>query len=163
MNQITTTIGKGFKVQDCEVMPPEQVISNCNDPTTIYSFRKEQHGFDCFIYPNYFLGCTHSLQDKNVLGSHPILLSFALESCYKLPRYAVYYVTVVPKDTVEKWNHMQSFYVNIDWVVNGINAIESNEGHEESRKELKKGGQRAVSKLPEETKQALNSFKQYVQ
>ncbi len=157
INQITKTIGKDFVVKDCEVMPLAQIISNCKDPNTIYSFRKGQHGFDCFIYPNFFLGCTHSLQDQNTRGSHPILLSFAKATCDLLAS-EVNYVTVVPEDQVEKWNKMQSFKVNIEDVVNQIIRLE---GKEEAKR-LKNGGQRALEKLPEETKSAIDSFKQYV-
>lgn len=157
INQIEETLGKDFTVQDCKVMPLAQIIADCKDSQTIYNFRKGQHGFDCFIPPNYFLGCTHSLQDQNTWGSHPILLSFAQESC-KLISSEVNYITVVPKDQVDKWNKMQSFKVNIEDVVNQIIRLEK----KEEAKKLKEGGQRALEKLPEETKIAIASFKQYV-
>lgn len=130
-----TKVGEGLEVVDCDFMPLEDVINKCTDKK-IYSFGKTQKGFDCFIPPNYFIGCTDTLQTK---GKHPISLSFAIQVCELLGNSStVKYVTAVPNEQINKWNARQSFSIH-------HNNVQKN-----------------LSDLPKSTQQRLEPFKQYL-
>jgi len=163
------------------------IVDECTDVKVAYFFGSNQPGFDIYIPPNNFINVANSIK-KDRLARHPLLLDVMVACCELMKEKGMdmHMIVAVGKSDWHRWRNARSFKVNVDSVVDDINAklrevkkdpsgktkrvpgkkskplCVEEETSAEGQEEFKLNGERTLAGLPSVTQSKLGNFKQYL-